>query len=132
MDKRSVVAVVLGVVSVACATGVLEPSTPQPAPYIEKFEPGSGARVAGIVRDQDSERSIAGALVILQCTCLQGARETTTDAAGLYVFRNLPPGKYTVQVLFNDANVNKTFELPPETAMRVHFRIDPDKRFMIT
>ena len=55
-----------------------------------------------------------------------------TDAAGVYSFRHLPPGKYTVQVLFNETNVTKMFELPPETAMRVHFRIDPDRRFMIT
>lgn len=132
MEKRSVVAIALGVASVACATGVIEPSPPQPAPYIEPFEPGSGARVAGVVSDHRNHRRIAGALVIIQCTCLQGARETTTDASGLFVFRKLPPGKYTVQVLFKDANVSKTFEMPPESAMRANFAIDPDMRFTIT
>jgi hypothetical protein len=134
MQRRSVVAVVLGVVSVACATGVLEhdrssavvePLAPQGA------VPVAAGQVTGIVRHHTSGSAIAGALIIVQCACLQGARETTTDKDGVYSLRDLPPGKYTVQVLFKDANVNKTFEMPPGVGFRVNFRIDPDLKFNV-
>ena len=57
-------AVVLGVVSVACATGVLEPPPPPATAYREPFEPGSGGRVAGVITNQHNRGAVGGALVM--------------------------------------------------------------------
>lgn len=133
MERRSVVAVVLGVVSVACATGVLEPVSGDSTVLVEPLgEEGERARIAGVVRHSNTRHALGGALVIIQCTCLEGAREAVTDAGGVYAFRNVPPGRYTVQVLHRDANVNKTIELPAGARLRVNFSVDPDRRFIIT
>lgn len=136
MDRRSVVAVVLGVVSVACAAGALEPATRRSGPSTVLVEPlgdeGERARISGVVRHTKTERVLGGALVILQCSCLQRAYEAVTDASGVYSFGNLPPGRYTVQVLHGEANLQKTIELPVGARMRMNFSADPDHRFIIT
>jgi len=91
----------------------------------------SDVTISGVVTDQNTGQKISGALVIIQCTCLQGAREVMTNADGLYTFRNLPQGKYTVQVLYQDANVNKTMEVLPGAKMRANFQIDPKLKFRV-
>jgi len=68
--------------------------------------------ISGTIVNSKTEQPIEGALVILQCACLQGARETQTNARGLYAFRGLPAGVYTVQVLVGQADVAKIVELP--------------------
>jgi hypothetical protein len=78
-------------------------------------------------RREDREK-INGALVILQCSCLQGQREMTTNADGLYSFRNLPQGKYTVQVLFGQANVNKSMDVPAGAKFRANFQDRPEQQ----
>ncbi|MFY0533215.1 carboxypeptidase regulatory-like domain-containing protein [Nannocystis pusilla] len=132
MDRRSVVAVVLGGVSVACATGVLERGPNHPPAVVELLGPGDSSQLVGVVRDRTTGHAVPAALVIIQCTCLAGAREMVSNDGGAFGFRDLPPGKYTVQVLFGYANVNRTIELAPATRMRTDFRIDPDERFTIT
>ncbi|MCY0992114.1 carboxypeptidase-like regulatory domain-containing protein [Nannocystis sp. ILAH1] len=132
MDRRSLVAVVLGVVSVACATGVLERGPNHPPAVVELLSPGDSSQLVGVVHDRNTGHAIPAALVIIQCTCLAGAREMMSNDGGAFGFRDLPPGKYTVQVLFGYANVNRTVELAPATRMRTDFRIDPDQRFTIT
>lgn len=72
---------------------------------------GTG-RISGTVIHSETREPIANALVVLQCTCLAGSRETTTDPRGRYAFARLPPGTYTVQVLAGQADVSKVFELP--------------------
>src|SRR5690606_29667547 len=79
----------------------------------------------------NSGQKVSGALVIIQCTCLQGERDVMTNADGLYTFRNLPQGKYTVQVLYQDANVSKTMDVLPGTKMRANFDIDPKYKFVV-
>lgn len=69
--------------------------------------------------------------MIIQCACFDGARETTTDRTGTYDFHDLPPGRYTVQVLFKDANVNKTIDVEPGARLRANFNIDPDLKFTV-
>jgi Carboxypeptidase regulatory-like domain len=69
--------------------------------------------IAGQVKHSKTGEPVANALVILQCTCLAGAREAQTDADGNYAFRGLPAGVYTVQVLAGQADVTKVVELPP-------------------
>ncbi|MBL9102874.1 MAG: TonB-dependent receptor [Myxococcales bacterium] len=91
----------------------------------------SDVTISGVVTDTKTGEKINGALVILQCTCLQGQREMQTNAEGLYSFRNLPQGKYTVQVLFGQANVNKSMDVPPGAKFRANFSIDPNNKFRI-
>lgn len=72
--------------------------------------PQGGHQIAGVVSDKEGE-PIESALVVLQCECLRGTLERTTNARGIYVFRDLPNGVYTIQVLSGHANVSKTVEL---------------------
>jgi len=87
--------------------------------------------ISGVVVDAKSEATIPGALVILQCSCLQGVRETTTNADGVYAFRDLPPGKFTVQVLTGKADVNKSMDLAAGAQFRANFKIDQDNGLRI-
>jgi len=91
----------------------------------------SDVTISGVVTDAKSGEKISGALVILQCSCLQGQREMQTNADGLYSFRNLPQGKYTVQVLFGQANVNKSMDVPAGAKYRANFSVDPNNKFRI-
>ena len=93
--------------------------------------PASGATLQGVVREQSSGEPIVGALVIVQCTCLQGPVETTTDAAGLYNLRKLPPGNYTVQVLANQAAFTEALALAAGVS-RLDFRIDAASGRIVT
>jgi hypothetical protein len=129
MDRRSVVAVVLGGLSVACATGTLERGPNHPPAGVELLRPGDPSQLVGVVRDRNTGHAIPAALVIIQCTCLTGAREVVSDDRGAFGFRDLPPGDYTVQVLYGYTTVDRTVELAPATRMRTEFRIDPDLGF---
>ena len=57
--------------------------------------------LAGFVRDGDG-LALPGAVVTVASPSLLGARSTTTDAAGAYVIRGLPPGDYQVMFEFAD------------------------------
>ena len=106
--------------TLATAAAMLVPSTVQAA---------DTGTISGVVTDQKSKAKIPNALVILQCSCLQEARETQTNANGLYAFRNLPPGTYTVQVLVGKADVSKITTLPRGAKFRANFSIDPKNEF---
>ena len=81
--------------------------------------------VVGVVSNDETGEKIPSALVILQCTCLQGAREATTNERGQYAFTNLPPGRYTLQVLYGEADASKVFDLQRSQRFRGNFTIDP-------
>ncbi|MCX4247965.1 TonB-dependent receptor [Paraliomyxa miuraensis] len=85
--------------------------------------------ISGVVTNAGTKEPVEGALVILQCSCLQEARETQTNSNGLYAFRDLPPGTYTVQVLVGQADVSKVATLPSGAKFRANFSIDPDNEF---
>ncbi|HGG57040.1 MAG TPA: carboxypeptidase regulatory-like domain-containing protein, partial [Nannocystis exedens] len=87
--------------------------------------------IAGVVTNSQTREKIEGAVVVAQCACLQGTRETTTNADGLYTFRNLPPGAYTVQVLYGKANMSKSTTLERSKKLRANFAIDPKNTFRI-
>ena len=74
---------------------------------------GHDGTISGVVRHQETEERIEGALVVLQCACLSGPRETQTNSSGLYRFSGLPAGTYTVQVLVGQAVVSKVVTLAP-------------------
>ena len=117
---RSVLWVGLGVLSAACAVGALGGGPPQAT--IEGTEATEGATtIAGGVFDSQSREPIESALLLLQCDCLEDARETETNADGLFAFRELPPGTYTVQVLHRNANAVQAVPLGAEETVRLRF-----------
>lgn len=69
---------------------------------------------------------VPDALVILQSSSLQGSRETLTNDNGVYAFRDLPAGTYTIQVLSGRAAVAKVTTLPDGAKFRASFTLDPD------
>jgi hypothetical protein len=85
--------------------------------------------ISGVVTNAKTGDRLAGALVVLQCTCLQGQREATTNDNGLYAFANLPPGTYTIQVLSGEADVSKVATLPRNAKFRANFKVDPQNEF---
>lgn len=87
--------------------------------------------VEGMVQTPDGKR-LENALVVLQCSCLPKARETTTNDAGLYLFRGLPPGSYTVQVFAGKASVSKIIQLTVAGRFRANFRIGPQNELKRT
>jgi len=101
---------------------------PSPPPSLEPS--AHSATISGIVRDRNTDETLEGALVILQSSALIGARETTTNARGLYLFRDLPAGVYTVQILFAQADASKVTTLPEGSKFRANFSIDPDQRII--
>ena len=92
-------------------------------------EAASNGTISGVVTDQKTKSRIPEALVILQCSCLQGTRETQTNSNGLYAFRDLPPGTYTIQILTGQADVSKVATLPSGAKFRANFTVDPDNEF---
>lgn len=97
-----------------------------PAPALALASSGT---ISGVVTHSQTKQRIADALVILQCSCLPESRETQTNANGLYAFRDLPPGTYTIQVLSGQADVSKVTTLPKDAKFRANFSIDPEREF---
>lgn len=87
---------------------------------------GRGA-IQGGVHDLHTGRRIAGALIIVQCTCLDGPREARTDAQGIYSFGDLPPGTYTVQALYKRGEISKTVVLSATARATISFAVDPER-----
>lgn len=88
-------------------------------------------QMVGKVTHSKTKEPVADAIVILQCSCLQGTRETRTNADGLYMFRDLPPGEYTIQVLSGQADVAKIVRMPRGAKFRANFTIDPEDEFKV-
>jgi hypothetical protein len=121
MDRRTIVSLSLGVFSIACAAGGFDPS---PSQLVMEPLDGQGPSVVmGVIHDAETGKTIKGSLVILQCSCLDGYREFATSANGIYIFRDLPPGKYTVQVLFEKVNVNRSFDMARGVRVQANFRV---------
>lgn len=89
-----------------------------PIEAVRAASPSAGSgRIDGVVTNSKTRAPIPNAVVVLQCTCLTGARETATDARGRYAFAGLGPGMYTVQVLVHQADVTKVIVLPAAKSM---------------
>ena len=54
-----------------------------------------------------------------------------TGADGWYRFERLPQGKHMVQVLYQDANVNKSMDVPPGADFRASFAVDPTAKLFM-
>ncbi|MGB1274158.1 MAG: carboxypeptidase regulatory-like domain-containing protein, partial [Nannocystaceae bacterium] len=92
----------------------------------------SDGAIKGVVTNPKNKEKVGDALVVLQCSCLQGTRETRTSKDGLYSFKNLPPGNFTIQVLTGQADVTKIVNLPRGASFRANFSIDPSNEFKRT
>lgn len=68
--------------------------------------------IQGVVTHERTGEPLKDAIVILQCTCLEAARETSTNDRGQYRFGDLGPGTYTIQVLKGEADSSKVVTLP--------------------
>jgi hypothetical protein len=86
-------------------------------------------KIVGVVVDERTHEPIANALVVVQCTCLAGPIQITTNEHGAYAMNGLPPGEYTLQVLSGEADVSKVVTLGAHAKLRVRFDIDPQSEF---
>ena len=91
---------------------------------IEDDEDASGGIIAGMVRSTEGF-PLANAIVILQSVALEAQQERVTNERGFYKFEELPPGNYTIQVLYDRASVSKITALPEKARFRANFVIDP-------
>ncbi|MEM6996086.1 MAG: carboxypeptidase-like regulatory domain-containing protein [Myxococcota bacterium] len=126
MSKRTTVAIALGLFSIACAAGAFN-QTSRPSVKVVKEQAELGdERIKGIVADVGTGERAPNVLVVLQCECLQESRETTTNANGLFTFRDLPPGSYTVQFLAGSADSMVVIDLVKGEVASVRASVDPD------
>ena len=79
--------------------------------------------IKGVVRDKETGRAVAEANVILECNCMEGVRTTTTNGNGLYRFKGLPAGIYTMQAVNGDTIDNKSVELGRGQTQTVSFSV---------
>ncbi len=107
------------------SSAVVGPRESLASPQEEK-QAGS---IVGVVTDEKTKERVVNALVILQCTSFEGTRERSTNANGLYAFREVPAGTCTIQVLSGQADVSKIVDLPAGGKYRANFRIDPANEF---
>jgi hypothetical protein len=68
--------------------------------------------IQGVIRSRRDDEPLKGALVVLECTCLEATLEASTNEQGRYHFGGLPPGTYTIRVLKGEAAVAKIVTLP--------------------
>jgi len=114
-----------------CLTGLTLALTAAPVRAAASPAASPVVGIQGVVRQQQTGEPIAGALVIVQCSCLQGPVEATTDASGLYNLRNLPPGNYTVQVLAGQAMFTEALAAAAGVA-RLDFTVDAASGRIVT
>lgn len=81
--------------------------------------------ISGRITDSQG-RSIAAAVVTVQSPALQGLRTTTTTANGDYVFRFLPPGRYTIVVeMTGFAAVTETRTIAAAETLALNLAMQP-------
>lgn len=131
VEKRTLVALALGLAAVACATGALDPVAPRSTVRVEpRADGGSTVVLEGVVLDASKGSAAApaeNALVVLQCACLQGTREAMTDAQGRFRFDDLPPGTYTAQFLLGHDDQSYVTAVDPGERALFLINLDPDR-----
>lgn len=113
----------------ACAAGcAFTPAKAPPSlPATVSIASGTSS-ISGRVSHQETKEPLSRALMLLHSRDLPVPLEAWTDDNGLYAFRGLPPGTYTVQVLYGQADQSKVTTLPADAKFHAHFRFDPDRR----
>lgn len=85
--------------------------------------PVSDANIVGHVIDAENGEHIPGAVVKLAGTNMA----VMTDGSGHYVFRDLQPGQYTVEVSYMGYSTQKkTADVKPNQTLELNFEIEPD------
>lgn len=131
MEKRTLISIGLGVASVACAVGVARQPPPHPVVVTSLEDSDALGDIRGVAADYTTSKRLSGVVVILDCSCLSEVRETETDADGIYLFSDLPPGDYRIQALYRQDDVNRLHTLKPGTRARVNFTLR-DESFVRT
>lgn len=100
-----------------------------PAAGVAKAAPSQSNTgiISGTVENAADELPIEGAIVVIQCSCLSEELQRMTNARGIYSFRELPAGRYTIRVLTGKGNVSRSAQLPRGGRFRANFQIDPDR-----
>ena len=124
MSTRLAWILVVALAGSGCAA--VRPPPPPRQGLLPALPGPSNGRVAitGRVDDATTGRPIAGALVLISCTCLVLYRTVETSDDGTYFLGDLPPGQYSVQALYAGGNISKTFAVPPGARFAVNFAVD--------
>lgn len=123
MSTRTVSAVVLGIVAVACAINAEHLGHGSPV-SIETEASENGSLVVGRVVDRETGEPVGSALVVVDCPCLQGSREVMTNDDGYFALRSLPPGPYSIFTFAASSRVTSKFQLERDHRVRVLVRIN--------
>lgn len=115
---------------------VIPPAPPRPPePYSSRLwswqpvGPGTGAVLAGVVFSAKSGADVEGAIVVLDCACLPSMRETQSTPDGVFRFRGLASGTYTLQVLYRHVHEKRTVDVIAGRRVRVDLGIDDSLRY---
>ncbi|MCA9662311.1 MAG: carboxypeptidase regulatory-like domain-containing protein [Myxococcales bacterium] len=136
MNRRTIAALGLGALAVACATGAIgdAPDVRRPPAElptrIDAATPGGDAEIGGIVRDEGDEL-LGGAWVTIGCACLEAPLELASDGGGAFRARGLPPGSYTITVRHGRGERSYMVDLPAGRRFRLKARIS-DRPTIIT
>lgn len=128
MQRKPIIAVLLGGLSIACAAGALEQQVSQAqsslvGPIFEAVPDGQNTReITGVVRTQESV-FIAGALVILKCSPNGEPMEVFSDEDGVYRFSNLPPGDCIISATFEGSEISGTLTLTGPGIAHIDFAL---------
>lgn len=87
---------------------------------------GDQGRIAGVVTHTQTRAALESVQVTLRCDCLAAPRTTNTNARGIYMFTDLPPGEYSVEVVAGPTTVTKVTRLPRSAKFRANFSVDPE------
>lgn len=101
-------------------------ATPLALPAIADAAPAGSADtglIKGVVRNKETGKAVGGAKVILECNCMEGVRVTTTSPQGLYRFKNLPAGIYTMQASDGESLDEQQVELTRGQTQTVSFAV---------
>ena len=94
------------------ALAAVEPSTPARVAFILKAVRNIAGRVLIYDRAAGQEIPLANTVVLLR----ELSRASTTDADGIYLFRDLPAGSYSLKVSYKGSDTTRAVTLPDSPA----------------
>ncbi len=115
MDRRTWIAITLGALAIACASGAIGPQailyrTPDGLPARADAAAEDDAELSGIV-SLDGGGPATNAWVTIEGAGLPAPLDLATDAAGAYLARGLPAGAYSVRVRYRSYDIAKMVSL---------------------
>lgn len=124
MSTRLAWALAAALAGSGCAS--VRPPPPPKQGLLPALPGPSNGRVAitGRVDDAATGRPIAGARVMLSCSCLVIYQTVETADDGTYFLGDLPPGQYSAQAWVDRGSVRKTFAVPAGARFAVNFAVD--------